>query len=82
MGVHSVWLLTFFQKSFFVFSRTNTFIKVWNYLRLNYPFKTEGNKGAGHPVTVEVIIKLHYTCKRKDNERLSHFTFCNTTLSY
>ncbi len=46
----TAWLQTFFKISSFVFSRTNTFIQVWNYLRMskwwqnfhfwvNYPFK-------------------------------------------
>ncbi len=45
----TAWLQTFFRISSFVFSRTNTFIQVWNYLRLSkwhnfhfwvhYPFK-------------------------------------------
>ncbi len=45
---------TFFRISSFVFSRTKTFIQVWNYLRVskwwqnfhfwvNYPFKQEGS---------------------------------------
>ncbi len=46
----TAWLQTFFKISSFVFSRTKTFIQVWNYLRMskwwqnvhfwvNYPFK-------------------------------------------
>jgi len=34
-GARSVWLLTFFQISSFVFSRIKKFIQVWNYLRLS-----------------------------------------------
>ncbi len=38
----TAWLQTFFRISSFVFSRTKTFIQVWNYLRvskwLNFPF--------------------------------------------
>ncbi len=48
----TAWLQTFFRISSFVFGRTNTFIQVWNYLRLskwwqnfhfwvNYPFKVK-----------------------------------------
>ncbi len=47
----TAWLQTFFKISSFVFSRTKTFIQVWNYLRVskwwqnfhfwvNYPFKS------------------------------------------
>ncbi len=47
----TAWLQTFFKISSFVFSRTNTFIQVWIYLRMskwwqnfhfwvNYPFKS------------------------------------------
>ncbi len=48
----TAWLQTFFRISSFVFSRTKTFIQVWNYLReskwwqnvhfwVNYPFKSK-----------------------------------------
>ncbi len=48
----TAWLQTFFKISSFVFSRTKTFIQVWNYLRVskwwqdfhfwvNYPFKSQ-----------------------------------------
>ncbi len=48
--INTAWLQTFFRISSFVFSRTKTFIQVWNYLRVskwynfyfwvNYPFNS------------------------------------------
>ncbi len=63
----TAWLQTFFRISSFVFSRANTFIQVWNYLRVskwwhnfhfwvNYPFKSEYDS-VGY-ITLLIIRKL------------------------
>ncbi len=72
----TVLFTTFFRISFFVFSRTKTFIQVWNYLRVstwwqnfhfwvNYPFKDIFRVGLNEPIRSQLPGgKIHWSLER------------------
>ncbi len=54
----TAWLQTFFKISSFVFSRTKTFIQVWNYLRVSYWWQ---NFHFGWTVPLIIVIQVYNT---------------------